>query len=971
MMQANNISRLLLSLVTSCLLTLTALAQPGSNDATFNVADSITFGANAVAHAIAFQADGKTVLGGAFINYNEKPYNRIVRLNINGSIDASFTPGTGFDAAVYAITIQPDGKMLVGGDFANFNGVPINRIARLNADGTLDNSFNPGAGFGNHLSAAFPDVKSILLQPDGKILVGGDFTSFNGTTINHIARLNTDGTLDNSFNPGTGFNNPVGSMALQSDGKLLVGGTFISFNGTTANRIVRLEADGSLDNTFTPGTGFTSPDQFLTTINGIVIQPDGKMVTAGRFKSFNGTARENIARLNADGTLDNSFNPGTGFTATVTAGVNSMVLQSDGKIIAVGDFTTYNGTTVNRIARLNTDGTLDNAYIFGTGALAGLNGEASTVALQSDGRAVVSGVFLTYNGIFRQRVIRLNTNGVPDNTFHPFTGFDAAVSAIAVQPDGKMVVGGVFPVANDTIRNRIVRLNADGTNDASFSAATGRGFNDVVTSVVLQPDGKILVGGAFTSFNGENFISGTNRASRIVRLHTDGTLDNTFFTPGFGVNDRINSIALQSDGAMVLGGNFTAFNGTTGFNRILRINADGSRDNTFNPGTGFGGNVLAITLQPDGKILVGGLFTSYNGTTGINRIARLNADGSLDASFATGTGFGGNVTSMVVQPDGKILVGGLFTSYNGTTGINRIARLNADGSLDNAFTTATGTGFIGDVNSIVIQPDNKLVVAGNFTDFNGTALNRIARLNADGSLDNTFLPGTGFGGVVNRVVLQADGKILAGGNFVSFSGVQRRRIARLAGYLGGTLSVDFKNIRAFRLGSGIQLEWNTENETDIVQFSVERSADGRNFTTQTNVSARNSQLSERYHWLDVQPGSGDNFYRIKGVTLQGRALYSGIVRVRPESNNTGISLYPNPAVKGQMLSMDLHHVAKGTYRLSLYNAAGVMVLHRVMEHGGGAAVQSFPLPAELAAGSYLLVVLDAAGKASNYRINIQ
>ncbi|MCA3067815.1 MAG: delta-60 repeat domain-containing protein, partial [Rhodocyclaceae bacterium] len=224
--------------------------------------------------------------------------------------------------------------------------------------GALDTSFNPtDVGFGSGAGANFP-VLTLALQPDGKVLIGGSFTTYNGTSRNSIARLNADGTLDNTFNPGTGANSEVYSLALQPDGKVLIGGSFTTYNGTSRNYIARLNADGTLDNTFNPGTGANSR------VRTLALQPDGKVIIGGRFTTYNGTSRDYIARLNADGTLDNTFNPGTGANDQV----QTLALQPDGKVIIGGDFTSYNGTSRNRIARLNADGTLDNTFNPGTGA---------------------------------------------------------------------------------------------------------------------------------------------------------------------------------------------------------------------------------------------------------------------------------------------------------------------------------------------------------------------------------------------------------------------------------------------------------------------------------------------------------------------------------------------------------------------------------------------------------------------------
>ncbi|MFA6258943.1 MAG: delta-60 repeat domain-containing protein, partial [Candidatus Paceibacterota bacterium] len=276
--------------------------------------------------------------------------NRIARLNSDGSLDTSFNIGTGFESTVIPITIQNDGKILVGGGFTNYNGTSINRIARLNSDGSLDTSFNIGTGFNAY-------SRSIVVQNDGKILVGGQFNSYNSTIVNRIARLNSDGSLDTSFNIGSGFNSTVFSIATQSDGKILVGGVFTNYNGTSINRIARLNSDGSLDTSFNIGTGFNAYPR------SIVVQNDGKILVGGQFINYNSTIVNRIARLNSDGSLDTSFNTGTGFDTHVF----SLSAQSDGKILAGGNFSNYNSIPTGYIARLNSDGSLDTTFNSGTG----------------------------------------------------------------------------------------------------------------------------------------------------------------------------------------------------------------------------------------------------------------------------------------------------------------------------------------------------------------------------------------------------------------------------------------------------------------------------------------------------------------------------------------------------------------------------------------------------------------------------
>ncbi len=359
--------------------------------------------------------------------------------------------------------------------------------------GKRDHTFNPGTGFDGI-------VRSTCIQPDGKIIAGGQFNTLNTGTLRYrIARMNTDGTLDASFNAGTMFENTIWSVSLQPDGKIILGSSYNTINGASRSYVARLNTNGTLDTDFNPtGTGFNN------VVYATLIQPDGKIIVAGEFTSFNGTSIGRIARLNADGTLDISFAPpGTGFSGTI----RSICLQSDGKILVGGHFTSFNETSIGRIARLNADGTLDASFV-PTGT--GFGGSVRSISLQPDGKIIAGGEFSFFNGIRRNRIGRLNTDGSFDTDFNPGTGFDNAVHSTCLQPDGKIIVGGDFEALDGTSRNRIARLNADGTPDASFNPS-GTGFNNAVYSISLQSDGKIVTGGQFVTFNGTS-------GNRIARL---------------------------------------------------------------------------------------------------------------------------------------------------------------------------------------------------------------------------------------------------------------------------------------------------------------------------------------------------------------------------------------------------------------------------------------------------------------------
>ena len=236
-------------------------------------------------------------------------------LNDNGYY-TSYSGGTPTQPATYYI----------GGLFTVAGQSSAGKMTLLNSGGTKNTTFNIGSGF-----YVYGRVNSIAIDSNGKSLVGGDFTSFTGSSQNRLIRLNTDGSKDTSFDIGTGFGFRVYSVEIQSDGKILVGGQFSSFTGSTQNRLIRLNTDGSKDTTFNIGTAFNS------NVQSIAIQSDGKILVGGQFTTFTGSTQNYLIRLNSDGSKDVSFNIGTGFNSTVY----SVAAQSDGKILVGGSFATF------------------------------------------------------------------------------------------------------------------------------------------------------------------------------------------------------------------------------------------------------------------------------------------------------------------------------------------------------------------------------------------------------------------------------------------------------------------------------------------------------------------------------------------------------------------------------------------------------------------------------------------------------
>lgn len=340
-------------------------------------------------------------------------------------------------------------------------------------DGAVDLNFNNNSGPNGSI------IRAMVLQADNKIVVAGDFTSYNNIARNGIARLNSDGSVDQTFNPGAGVVGSIHNITIQQDGKIIIAGEFTKIGNVEKNHLARLNKDGSLDTTFNPnGSGPSAP------VWSIAQQPDGKIIIAGTFVSYNDISRGRVARLNTDGSLDQSFDSGFGADSIL----NSVILQPDGKVLIGGYVINYNSVTRRTVARLNSNGTLDAGFNhLGIGA----NLPLSHMTLQPNGKVIVSGFFFTYDTLNTGGVVRLNTDGSLDTTFAKNSSVGAYSSIVL--PNGKILAAGSY-----YSNSMLLRLNSDGTLDKNFIS------NGMIQRMLLQPDGKILVCGNFTALNGVN-----------------------------------------------------------------------------------------------------------------------------------------------------------------------------------------------------------------------------------------------------------------------------------------------------------------------------------------------------------------------------------------------------------------------------------------------------------------------------------
>lgn len=325
-------------------------------------------------------------------------------------VDPAFAPHV--NGPVYAITVQPDGKILIGGAFTMVAGVNRTNLARLEPDGTLDTNF---VGWAN------ATVYCIAVQPDGKILVGGDFTALSQATRNRIGRLNNDGSVDTQFNPGA--NERVYAIVPLLDGNILVGSRFTQIGGRARSRLARLDSTGRVDSRFNPGAN--------NSVYTLAVQPDGKILVGGNFTSIAGVSRQRLARMNPNGSLDRDF------VAWADDGVHALVMEPNGQILVGGRFTTLSGQASYGLGRLHPDGTLDSGFNPAP------NGSVHSIVRRADGVVVIGGEFTTIAGAPLARLCWLRPDGtpVPDSTRPSVNG---AVYALAADQDGRILAGGAF-----------------------------------------------------------------------------------------------------------------------------------------------------------------------------------------------------------------------------------------------------------------------------------------------------------------------------------------------------------------------------------------------------------------------------------------------------------------------------------------------------------------------------------------------
>jgi uncharacterized delta-60 repeat protein len=772
---------------------------PGTLDPKFNVAlspDKVLF---------AFQEDGKIIFGGWGTG--------LVRLNPDGSLDSTFItnglPGAA-TALIHQILPQADGKIYVAGQF---NTTPastygINHVARLNADGTLDRSFDPRL---TQTSLGAMDHVKLLVLTNGDVLVWtGGLIRREGMFLQGILRLNSKGEYLGSFQGVSSFRNPT-EWELVPTGEVITAGGNI---GAYPN-LVKYNANGGVASGFPAGLqakgGYVSDIEI----------EDGSFLIAGSFNAVGTNAVTNLARLNLqDGAVD------TNFVATVNAQVN-VVRRHGGKIYIGGDFTEVNGKQRIRIARLNLDGTLDESFDPGFGP----NRALSILEFQADGKLIIGNLFDRVDGVNAALFARLETeqssgeirlvsrrievsetNAFVNFEFDRIGGSAGELSATVETVDGSALAGRDYVAtstnvfyADGEIGRKVVRVQLLGDpnepgaktfslrvlgfpnsteatvllEDAQQSWVEGTidfpGGTNEVRDIGVGGDGFVYLAGHFTNISG---VAVTN----LARLWPNLALDTSFaleelprplgFSPeGENPYAPLLSVAVRPDGRVLFSGNFYSV-GTNNWRYIAQVNEEGVYDGAFSASNMVTSGVTApaqgLYVQADGKVIA-------NVGSGLRR---LNLNGTRDQTF--GGAVHGN--TVVVHGDGTLFANGTGNSVTRSDETNQSIRTLvtvAHRSTSGALQAAT-------IRAMAIDSAGAILIGGDFTHLNQTnPAPRLARILTNGVIDTNFIANVGVSGLTPRdmvtaIEVLANGDILVGGKFAEVQGVERRTLALLA-----------------------------------------------------------------------------------------------------------------------------------------------------------------------------------------------
>lgn len=689
-----------------------------------------------------------------FTQFNGHAVNsKILKLTPNGYIDYSFDCSQTYNHRTNKIEELDNGSILISTDGSTAQNNGQLGLYMLNSDGSSSQYFNVGPiGFNG-------DVNDFAVQEDGKIIVVGDFFEFNGQPVGKVVRLNSNGSLDNSFNFNvslvtSGYFGPrIECVAIDSLGRILIGGLFYG-------SIIRLSSSGLFQKSFYPNgeRGLTMRREYNGNdyfgdgwVKDLVITDNNQIIAVGEFEAYGDEAYdlENIVRFYGSGSLDYNFLGSNAFSDTV----HFIEKLGENNYYLTGGFTSFQDTTVGRACVLDLDGNLNTS--FNNGSL--FDGYVRSASVNSSGRIINGGDFEYYNNQYVGGFTSFSMDGL---SHYNFNGFNGGVLGSKVFGDD-IYVFGVFDNFRGQEINGLVKFNSQGVWDEEFNIGTG--FNGIVKDITKLPNGDLIVVGNFTEYN--NLSS-----KRIVKLHSNGDIDESFQN-NIGFNDDVYNIELiEEENAILVSGAFTTYNNSSR-KKIVKLNFEGSiipsslNSVMFNTQDGYINKIISFNSEFLVNLNIGG-------------IKLIDSNGAQNQNF--NNIYISNVTDIKITPDNKILVSSSTAPY--------IQRYNSDGTVDDTFLFAsislhpighTDSFFPTDVKALSIDEYGNIFAGGNFNYFEDretgqlSPQNNFIVLNANGIKVDDFDIGEGFSSgqqVYTRVYTIGlfENKVFIGGDFIGY-----------------------------------------------------------------------------------------------------------------------------------------------------------------------------------------------------------